>query len=52
MDVENQGRNMLILFDAGSRFRRKVFVISAPVDLKDTAESFDAVLETEFVYGI
>lgn len=52
VDMENQGSNMLVFPDAGSGFSRKMLVISASVDIKNPAERFDAVLETQLMNGI
>ena len=37
-DMKNQGSNMLIFPDMWCGFSREMFVISASVDLKDSAE--------------
>lgn len=52
VDMENQGSNMLVFPDAGSGFSREMLVISASVDIKNPAERFDAVLETQLMNGI
>ncbi len=44
VNMENQRRNVWILPDTGRRFSRKMFVVSASVDIEDPAERFDAVL--------
>ncbi len=43
---------MLIFPDTWCGFSREMFVISASVDPKNSAESFDVVLEMEFMYSI
>lgn len=43
---------MPILFDTQSRFGRELLVISAFADLKDSAESFEAVLKMELMYSV
>ncbi len=43
---------MLVFLGAGCGFGTEVFVIGASVDPEDPAESFDAVLETEFMYSV
>jgi len=50
--MENEGRNLLVLPDTGSRLRRKMLVISAPVDAEYPAEGLNSVLETKFVDSI
>ena len=43
---------MLVLPDTWCRLSREMFVISASVDPETPAEGFDAVLETELMYGV
>lgn len=52
MDMENQGRDVLVLPDRRSGFGREMLVISASVDPEDPAEGFNAVLETKFMGSI
>lgn len=52
MDMENQGRDVLILPDTRSGFGREMLIISASVDPEDPAESLNTVLETEFMYSV
>lgn len=52
MDVEDEGSNALIFFEARSLFSREVLVISASVDPEEVAESFNVVLEPELVDSV
>ena len=52
VDLQDCLLNALVFFDPGSRLGMEVLIVSASIHVQDAAERFDAVLETEFMYGV
>ena len=52
VNMQNKPANLLVLRCSLRRNRAKVLVVSASVDLKDTAEGLDTVLETQLMNGV
>ena len=52
INAQDGGCDMLVFLRAGCRFGTEVLVIGASVDPEEPAESFDTVLEAEFMYSV
>ena len=49
INMEDQGSNVLILFDTRSRFSRKMLIVGASVNPQDATERFNVMLEPKFM---
>ena len=53
IDLEDQSGNLLILFSTISRFRLVMLIVSASIDVENSANSsFNIVLETELMNSL
>ncbi len=49
--MQDQFPYLLVFSRSGCRDRAEMLVVSASVDMKDTAECLDVMLETQLMYG-
>lgn len=49
INMEDQGSNVLILFDTRSRFSRKMLIVGASVNPQDSTERFNVWIYTKKV---